>query len=91
MSEERKQRILAAIIGELERQSADRERAPAGEIDAIALATAVDAALGADTLEAGANPANTAGAAGAGSSPKGAYLSFDEGKTPDELNASNDE
>ncbi|MEO8882802.1 MAG: hypothetical protein ABI377_05220 [Devosia sp.] len=83
MSEERKQLILNAINIELARQG--------GEIDPMVLATAVDAALGADTLEAGSRPANTTGAPGAGSSPKNAYANADEGKTPDELNAANDE
>jgi len=83
MSDERKQVILNAINIELARQD--------GRIDSLALAAAIDAALGSDTLEAGAHPANTAGAPGAGSSPKGSYANADEGKTPDELNAANDE
>ena len=103
MSEERKQRILTALLAELDTQSFetgkpqpaaqdnDHRYQIAGEIDVIALATAVDAALGADTLEAGHNPANTTGGAGAGSSPGGVEPRPDEGKRPEELNASNDE
>ena len=55
------------------------------------MAAAIDAALGADTLEATDRPADTKGDAGAGSSPKGVYARTDEGRTPDELNASNDD
>jgi hypothetical protein len=105
MSEERKQQILTAMVAELERQATEsgaprpapstgdsaRMVAVGNEIDVVALATAVDAALGADTLEAGPNPADVNGAPTPGSSPKGAYVRFDEGKTPEELNASNDE
>ncbi|HTJ57956.1 MAG TPA: hypothetical protein VL418_10380 [Devosiaceae bacterium] len=103
MSEERRQRILTALTRELDRQaSADRSDTAGqggerrfvlngGALDLVALATAIDAALGADTLEAGLNPANTNGPEGAGSSPKGAYSAADEGKRPDELDASNDE
>lgn len=83
MSDERKQVVLNAINIELARQD--------GKIDPLVLAAAIDAALGSDTLEAGSRPANTAGAPGAGSSPKGSYGTTDEGKTPDELNAANDE
>ena len=83
MSEERKQQILDAINAELKTQG--------GTLNPLALAAAIDIALGGDTLEAGPNPANTNGLPGAGSSPKGAYVRFDEGKTPEELNASNDE
>lgn len=103
MSEERKQRILTALLAELDAQSSEAGKpqpaAPgddhryriSGEIDVIALATAVDAALGADTLEAGHNPADTTGGEGAGSSPGGIEPRPDEGKRPEELNASNDE
>ena len=83
MSEERKQQILEAINRELEVQG--------GRIDPLSLAAAIDQALGADTLEDEQRPANTAGAAAPGSSPKGAYSRVDEGRTPDELNASNDD
>jgi len=88
MSDERKQRILDAINTEMKTQGAS--------LDPLALATAIDAALGGDVLEAGRNPAAAgaamAGAPGAGSSPKdGRYVTADEGKTPDELDASNDE
>jgi hypothetical protein len=83
MSQERKQIILNAINIELGRQD--------GKIDSLVLATAIDAALGGDTLEAGSRSVNTAGKPGAGSSPKGGYAGADEGKTPDELNAANDE
>ena len=103
MSEERKQRILTALLAELDAQSSetgkpqpaaqgdDHRYRISGEIDVIALATAVDAALGADTLEAGHNPADTTGGEGAGSSPGGIEPRPDEGKRPEELNASNDE
>jgi hypothetical protein len=83
MSQERRQRILDVIN--------DALRGASGRVDAEALATAIDAALGADTLEAGPAPADVAGPPGAGSSPKGAYFDADEGKTPDQLNAANDE
>jgi hypothetical protein len=83
MSEERKQQILDAIKTELATSG--------GRMDPLALATAIDAALGGDTLEAGPSPANINGAPAPGSSPKGAYARSDEGKTPDELNASNDD
>ena len=83
MSQERRQRILETINGAL--------RGTSGAIDPDALATAIDAALGGDTLEAGPAPARVDGSPGAGSSPKGAYADTDEGKTPDELNAANDE
>jgi hypothetical protein len=53
-------------------------RARGGKIDPPALATVIDAALD-------AAPAAT------GPSPEGAYAKADEGRTPDELNASNDE
>ena len=51
----------------------------------------IDFVSSADTLEAGPQPANLNVSAGAGSSPKGVYARAGEGKTPDELNASNDE
>lgn len=83
MSDERKQRILETITAEL--------KASGGRIDPLGLAAAIDAALGADTLEADGAPADTRGPPGAGASPKGAYARIDEGRTPDELNASNDD
>ena len=83
MSEERKQQILEAITVEL--------KSSGGRVDPSALATAIDRALGADTLDAGRAPANTRGAPGAGSSPKDAYTRADEGKTPEQLDASNDD
>jgi|GEM_PF-3199040 len=83
MSEERKQLILDTLTAEL--------KASGGRVDPQALAAAIDDALGADTLEAGQRPADTRGGALAGSSPKGAYAQVDEGRTPDELNASNDD
>jgi hypothetical protein len=87
VSEERKQQILNAINVELRTQG--------NALDPVALAGAIDAALGGDALEAGANLAagNAAmnGAVSAGSSPKGRYTSTDEGKTPDQLDASNDD
>ncbi len=65
MGEERKQQIIAALTGELQRQSADTRR-----LDLGALAAAVDAALNGPPADAGP---------------------IDEGKTPDQLNAANDE
>jgi hypothetical protein len=105
VSEERKEQILDALVAELKRQAGEaRAAAPSlsdgggarryrvnGEVDAIALATAIDAALGGDALEADPAPVRTAPATGAGSSPRGAYARADEGKTPEDLNASNDE
>ena len=86
LSEERRQKILDAINAEVARQGRGNT-----SIDAATLAAAVDAALGGDTLEAGPNPADTKGPAAPGSSPKGAYARTDEGKTPDQLDASNDD
>lgn len=83
MSDERKQLILETINTEL--------RAQGGTLDPLALASAIDAALGADTLEAGRRAADTDGPPGPGSSPKGAYARADEGRTPGQLNASNDD
>jgi len=83
MSDERKQLILEAINTELKTQG--------GKVNPLALASAIDAALGADTLEAGRRAATTDGPPGAGSSPKGAYAKTDEGRTPDQINASNDD
>jgi hypothetical protein len=107
MTEERKQHILTALVEELERQAGeDRRGHPRlndrgserlvgveGDIDLIALATAIDARLGGDALEVEGDPAAPlpAGPPGPGASPKGAYAKADEGKTPDQLNASNDE
>jgi hypothetical protein len=102
MSAERQQLILRALRDELTRQAGEESEMPPrisgavtdrlvavdGQIDLIALATAIDAALGGDTLEAGPSEADTKGPRGAGSSPKGAA---DQGLTPDELDASNDE
>ena len=76
MSEARKQQILNAIQSELRRSG--------GKADPLALATAIDRALDADT---GAG----SGVAGAPASPEGAYAGADEGRTPAELNASNDD
>ena len=67
MSEARKQQILNAIQSELRRSG--------GKIDPLALATAIDRALDADT---GAG----SGVAGAPASPEGAYAGADEGRTP---------
>lgn len=75
MSEARKRLILAAISAELQAQG--------GRVDPLGLATAIDRAL--DTSGAGGKPADAA------SSPKGAYILADEGRTPEELNASNDD
>src|SRR6185312_1133234 len=61
MSDERKQLILEAINTELKTQG--------GKVNPLALASAIDAALGADTLEAGRRAATTDGPPGAGSSP----------------------
>lgn len=77
MSEARKRLILAAISAELQAQG--------GRVDPLGLATAIDRALEADTRGAGGKPADAA------SSPKGAYILADEGRTPEELNASNDD
>ncbi|HVX81652.1 MAG TPA: hypothetical protein VHB23_09745 [Devosiaceae bacterium] len=82
MSEERKQRILDAINTELKAQG--------GVVNPLGLATAIDEALGADTLEAN-TVATPPESLGPGSSPKGVYARVDEGKTPAELNASNDD
>ena len=86
MSAERQQAILSALSAELARQAgvggaalklsgiaSDRLVGIDGKVDVLALATAIDAALGGDTLDAG--PPTDA----------------DEGLTPDELDASNDE
>ena len=75
MSEARKQQILNAIQSELRRSG--------GKIDPLALATAIDRALDADT--------GARSVAGAPASPEGAYAGADEGRTPAELNASNDD
>jgi hypothetical protein len=83
VSEERKQLILETINTTLLTQG--------GNVDPLALASAIEAALGADTLEAGRRPADTEGPPGAGASPKGAYARVDEGRTPGQLNASNDD
>ena len=83
MSEERKHRIADTITTELKNSG--------GRIDPLALAAAIDDALGADTLEADSVAADTKGPPGAGSSPKGVYSRIDEGKTPADLNASNDD
>ena len=83
MSEERRQQILSAITAELARQ--------AGQLDTVALAAAIDRALGADTLQADPHPADIAGPPGAGASPKGIYARVDEGRSPEQLNASNDD
>ena len=64
--DERKQKILAALADEIQRQAeTDLE-----QIDLVALAVAIDRALGGDGLMPG-DP-------------------IDDGKTPEELNASND-
>jgi hypothetical protein len=95
MSQKRKEQILMAIARELDRQTTsarpdagelstpkeENRYLVTGEIDIVALAAAVDQAL-----DAGEPDPATASA-----SPKGAYLRVDEGKKPDELNASNDE
>lgn len=106
MSEERRQRILVALRSELDRQAgeerpgrprladrSDRSLSVVGEVDLVALATAIDAALGADARPAATTAAGDlpGGPQGAGASPKGAYATVDEGRTPDQLNASNDE
>jgi len=83
MGDDRKQLILDTINSELKTQG--------GQVDPLALATAIDAALGADTLEAGRRAADISGPPGAGASPKGAYARIDEGRTPGQLNASNDD
>ena len=62
-----------------------------GSIRAGIVPVPLNTKLGADTLEDEPRPANTAGAAAPGSSPKGAYSRVDEGRRPDELNASNDD
>jgi hypothetical protein len=86
MSAERQQRIVEALRAELARQS--EAGGASGKPDLLALATAVDAALGGDTLEAGPAPADVKGPRGAGSSPKEAA---EQGLMPDQLDASNDE
>jgi hypothetical protein len=105
MSEERQETIVEALRNELRRQAAERRPAApqigpgsaaqmaaiSGEVDLTALAVAIDAALGADTLDPIPQPAGRSLPPGAGSSPKGAYAKADEGMTPDELDASNDE
>lgn len=80
MADARKQQILAALTAELGRSG--------GKVDPLALATAIDRAL--DTEPSEARP-NAADAAGPGASAEGAYASTDEGRTPAELNASNDD
>ena len=62
-----------------------------GEVDLTALAVAIDAALGADTLDPAPRAADRSASRGTGSNPNGAYARTDEGKTPDQLNASNDD
>ncbi len=103
MSEERRQAILLALRDELARQSREKSAVPPrisgpitdrlvavdGQIDLVALAMAVDAAQGGDTLEAGPAPADVAGPPGRGASPK--HPAAEQGLTPDELDASNDE
>lgn len=89
MGEVRTERILAALAEELRRQAGGRAPEAGsmhfdGAINLVALAQAVDLALGGDP-----NDATAGGAPGA--SAKGAYRRADEGKTPDELNASNDD
>jgi hypothetical protein len=102
MSSDRQQQIVAALGAELERQANaggatplrlsgagnDRLVSVSGQLDLLALATAIDGALGGDTLDAGPAPANVKGPRGAGSSPKEAA---DQGLAPEELDASNDD
>lgn len=105
MSEERQETIAEALRNELARQAGDaRPAAPrlaagsaaqmaaiTGEVDLTALAVAIDAALGADTLAPAPRAVDPGMSGSAHSSPKGLYARADEGKTPDQLNASNDE
>jgi hypothetical protein len=105
MSEERQETIVEALRNELRRQAEDaRPAAPRlasgsaaqmtainGEVDLTALAVAIDAALGADTLDPAPRAPLGAPQTGVKASPRGVYARADEGKTPDQLNASNDE
>jgi hypothetical protein len=83
MTEERKQQILTALVEELERQAGEDRRGHPRLND-----------RGSDRLvgvEGDPSASLPAGPPGPGASPKGAYAKADEGKTPDQLNASNDE
>ncbi len=91
MSAERQQAIVVALSAELARQAkagGGRLAEISGQLDLLALATAIDAALGGDTLEAAGAAADTKGPAGSGSSPKDGS---DQWLATDQLDASNDE
>jgi hypothetical protein len=91
MAGERRDQIMTGLRTALARQADaapaadpanDRFVVVSGRLDLVALADAVLAALG-ESAPAGSGPP--------GRSARGAYAAADEGMTPDELDASNDE